>query len=105
MQFFFTDIFKKEVKQHAQNNKNLRNRIDECILDFKEHFLDSRYYRKPLKGYEKEDIHELSVGGDPRIFIQIFKKEDECYFLNFGTHASLELKSKKRLRIDLVRKR
>lgn len=105
MKFIFTDIFRDELKKHVQNKPNMKIRVNECISDFQAKLFDSRYYRKSLKGYETEDVHELQVGGDPRIFIQLFRKDDECYFLNFWTHSSLELSSKKRLKINLIRKR
>lgn len=83
MKFIVTETFLAEVRKFAQNKPNLKARIEDCMLDFQERLFDSKYYRKPLKGYEKEDVHELQVGGDPRIFIQFCRKNDECYYLNF----------------------
>ena len=100
MRFIITQSFQRAVKQHTQNKPNLKKRIEECIFDFQEKLFESKYYRKPLKGFVGEDVHELQVGGDPRIFIQFFRKDDECYFLNYGTHASLELTSSKKLQIN-----
>ena len=62
MRFIYTDQFRKEVKKYAQNKPNLKERVDICIIDFEEKLFNSVYYRKPLKGFTKDDIHELQVG-------------------------------------------
>ncbi len=104
MKFIVTDTFLAEVRKFTQNKPNLKTRIEDCMLDFQEHLFNSKYYRKPLKWYEKEDVHELQVGGDPRIFIQFYQKDKECYYLNFWTHSSLELSGRKKLKIRLHKK-
>ena len=83
MKFIVTNTFISEVRSLTQNKPNLKVRVEDCMIDFQEQLFDSKYYRKPLKGYEKEDVHELQIGGDARIFIQFYRKDDECYYLNF----------------------
>lgn len=103
MEHIFTKTFKSELKKYTQNKQGLKTRAEECISDFIDHLFDSQYYRKPLKWYPKDDVHELQVGWDARIIIQFFRKDDMCYYLNFGTHASLNLKSDKKLRIRKIK--
>lgn len=108
--FEFTKIFKKEVLNYVQNYPSLKDKIDDCILDFEENLFLSKYYRKPLKNWEFKnfDIHELQVGWDFRIIIQIkisLNKDGTytCYFINFWTHSSLNLIGNKKLKINPMR--
>ncbi len=108
--FEFTKIFKKEVLNYVQNYPSLKDKIDDCILDFEENLFLSKYYRKPLKNWEFNnfDIHELQVGWDFRIIIQIkisLNKDGTytCYFINFWTHSSLNLIGNKKLKINPMR--
>ncbi len=82
MKFEFTKIFLKQFQSLAQNKPNLDERVTDVIEDFKKNIFNSEYYRHPLSGY-KEDIHELSCGGDYRIVIQLIKEKDTWYFINF----------------------
>lgn len=54
-------IFKNKFKRNSINlirwNIKLRDKINECILDFSKNMFNSSYYRKPLKNLWK-DIHE-----------------------------------------------
>jgi hypothetical protein len=61
--FEFTKIFKKEVLNHTQNYSSLKEKINDCILDFQENKFLSKYYRKPLKNgeFKSFDIHELQI--------------------------------------------
>lgn len=107
--FEFTKVFKKEVKNYVENYASLKNKIDECIIDFQENLFLSKYYRKPLKNwtYKNFDIHELQVGWDFRIIIQLkisLNKDGSytCYFINFWTHSSLNLTGNKKLKIHPI---
>ncbi|MDD4152082.1 MAG: hypothetical protein PHR68_05690 [Candidatus Gracilibacteria bacterium] len=108
--FEFTKTFKKEVKNYVENSPSLKDKINVCILDFQENLFLSEYYRKPLKNgtYKNFDIHELQVGGDFRIIIQIKISVNKdgtytCYFINFGSHSSLNLVGNKKLKINPIR--
>ena len=107
--FEFTKVFKKEVKIFVENNENLKLKVNSCIKDFQENLFLSKYYRKPLKNgeFKNFDIHELQIGWDFRVIIQIkisLNKDGSytCYFINFWTHSSLNLVWNKRLKINPV---
>lgn len=107
--FEFTKIFKKEVWTYSQNYPALKDKINNCILDFEKNLFLSKYYRKPLKNWEFKnyDIHELQIGWDFRIIIQIkisLNKDGSytCYFINFWSHSSLNLVWNKKLKINPV---
>jgi len=107
--FEFTKIFKKEVLNYTQNYPILKDKINDCILDFQDNKFLSKSYRKPLKNgeFKNFDIHELQVGWDFRIIIQIkisINKDGSytCYFINFWTHSSLNLMWNKKLKINPV---
>jgi hypothetical protein len=61
--FEFTKIFKKEILNYSENYPALKEKINECILDFQENKFLSKYYRKPLKNgeFKNFDIHELQI--------------------------------------------
>ena len=108
--FELTKNFKKEVKNFVQNNSSLEDKIYDCILDFEKNLFSSKYYRKPIKNWEfkKFDIHELQVGWDYRIIIQIKISLNKdwsytCYFINFWNHSALNLSSNKKLKINPIR--
>ncbi|MDD3144596.1 MAG: hypothetical protein PHV23_00635 [Candidatus Gracilibacteria bacterium] len=108
--FELTKNFKKEVRDFVQNNSSLEDKIYDCILDFEKNLYLSKYYRKPLKNgeFKKFNLHELQIGGDFRIIIQIkisINKDGSytCYFINFGTHSSLNLVGNKKLKINPIR--
>lgn len=108
--FDLTKNFKKEVKNFVQNYSSLEDKIYNCILDFEQNLFLSKYYRKPLKNgaFKNFDIHELQIGWDFRIIIQIkisLNKDGTytCYFINFWTHSSLNLVGNKKLKINPIR--
>lgn len=107
--FEFTKNFKKEVESFVENNENLKIKVNTCIKDFQINKFESIYYRKPLKNWEFKnyDIHELQIGWDFRIIIQIkisLNKDGSytCYFINFWTHSSLNLVWNKKLKINPI---
>jgi hypothetical protein len=98
--FEYTKIFKEEINKFSQNMPWLKDKINNCIIDFTKNKFKSLYYRKPLKNWEfkKYNLHELELWWDYRIIIQIVW--NTCYFLNFWTHSSLNLSSNKKLKIN-----
>lgn len=108
--FEFTKNFKKEVKSFVESNENLKIKVNTCVKDFQINKFNSIYYRKPLKNgeFKNLDIHELQIGWDFRIIIQIkisLNKDGTytCYFINFWTHSSLNLIGNKKLKINPIR--
>ena len=97
MRVIFHKRFKKSVKNIATNNNKLKIKIEDCIEDVIKNLFKSKYYRKPLKWLK--NIHELQIGGDIRIIIEISLIEWELIFLNIGTYSSLELTSTKKTKI------
>ena len=95
-------IFKAKFKKNSQNlvrwNIKLKDKINNCIIDFSKNIFKSKYYRKPLKNLWK-NIHELEIWWDIRILIELLIIEDKCYFLNIWTHSSLNLVWNKRVKI------
>ena len=95
MQLVFKKRFQKSLKKLLQNKPNLKKRVAACLYDFEVNGFSADSYRKPLKGLGL-NIHELEVGGDIRILVEVLIIEDKAYLLNIGTHSSLELSSSKK---------
>ncbi len=98
MELIFKSKFKKNSQKLVRWNIKLKEKITFCINDFSSHVFHSKYYRKPLKNLWT-NIHELQIGGDIRIIIELLIVEDKCYFLNIGTHTSLNLTWNKKVKI------
>jgi mRNA-degrading endonuclease YafQ of YafQ-DinJ toxin-antitoxin module len=95
-------IFKSKFKRNSQTlvrwNIKLKEKIENCIIDFSENILNSKFYRKPLKNLWK-NIHELEIWWDIRILIELLIIEEKCYFLNIWTHSSLNLVWNKKVKL------
>lgn len=95
-------IFKSKFKKNSQNlvrwNFKLKEKIEDCVIDFSQNLFKSIFYRKPLKNLWK-NIHELEIWWDIRILIELLIIEDKCYFLNIWTHSSLNLTWNKKVKI------
>lgn len=107
--FELTKTFRKEVLKFTKNDDDLAIKIKLCVKDFTINKFESIYYRKPLKNgeFKNFDIHELQIGWDFRIIIQIkisLNKDGTytCYFINFWSHSSLNLVWNKKLKINPV---
>ena len=87
MKYILSKPFIKNAKLRAQSRPKLKDKIEDCILDFLQNVFDSKYYRKKLVWYI--DIHELEIWWDIRIFVQIVIIEDIIKFLNIWTHSQL----------------
>lgn len=98
MELKFKNTFKKNVKKLVSWKKNLKNKVDEVILDFVKNLFLSKFYRKPLKNLWK-NIHELEIWWDVRILVEVLVVDDLIIFLNIWTHSSLELSSSKKIKI------
>jgi len=98
MELIFKSKFRKNSQKLVRWNAKLKEKIEYCIIDFWYKLFDSKYYRKPLKNLWT-NIHELQIGGDIRIIIELLIIDDKCYFLNIGTHASLNLTWNKKVKI------
>jgi len=98
MELIFKSKFKKNSQKLIRWNAKLKEKINECILDFANNLFSSKFYRKPLKNLW-ENIHELEIGGDIRILIELLIIESKCYFLNIWTHSSLNLVWNKKIKI------
>ena len=81
MELKFKKLFQKNAKKLVQGNEKLQEKINHAIIDFATHLFDSQFYRKPLRGVGK-DIHELQIGGDIRIIIEVILIHDTIIFLN-----------------------
>jgi len=98
MILIFTKKFNKNRTKLFWNNKIINDKIAQVIIEFSEDKFNAKCYRKALKNIWK-NIHELQVWWDIRILIQLIIEKDKCYFLNFGTHSSLELTWNKRVKL------
>ena len=109
IEFEFTKTFKEEVNKFVQNKKSLKDRVNVAIIDFCKNNFDSVYYWKPLNNWDYRwlKLHELELWWDYRIIVQIIEESDiyKCYFINFWSHSSLNLKSNKQLKINPVYKK
>jgi len=86
MEIIFSKAFKKQAKTLVQNRKNLKEKINECIIDFSKKGRKSMFYRKKLKG-SLSCFEELQIGGDLRILISIRIEHDQVVFEKIGTHS------------------
>ncbi len=90
MEIIFSRRFKKQAKKIIENRKNFKNKINECIIDFSTKIRKSKYYRKKMSG-NWNGYEELQIGGDIRIIIKIYIKNNSTIFEQIGTHSSLDL--------------
>lgn len=81
MELKFKKLFQKNAQKLVMSNQKLRDKIDDMIIDFSKHLFASSYYRKSLKGIGN-NIHELQIGGDIRVIIEIIIRDDVIVFLN-----------------------
>ncbi|PCI25620.1 hypothetical protein COB57_00135 [Candidatus Peregrinibacteria bacterium] len=86
MEIIFSKTFKKQAIKLIQNRKNLKEKINECIIDFAQNIRSSRFYRKRLKGNLK-NFEELQIGGDLRILIRMSIQDQMTVFEQIGTHS------------------
>jgi len=98
MELKFKKLFVKNAKKLVIWNKKLEEKINNLIYDFSIFLFDSKYYRKQLKNVWV-NIHELQMWWDIRIIVEIVIIKDMIIFLNIWTHSSLELSSKKKIKI------
>lgn len=98
MELVFKKLFKKNAVKLVRWNKKLESKINNAIFDFSKNLFDSDYYRKPIKVW-KENIHELQIGWDIRIIVEVLVFDDKIIFLNIWTHSSLELSSNKKIKL------
>lgn len=87
MKYILSKPFIKNARIRVESRPKLKDKIEDCILDFSENVFNSKYYRKRLIWYT--DIHELEIWWDLRIFVQIIIIEDMIKFLNIWTHSQL----------------
>ena len=92
------DIWVIQTSWKNDKDSKLKEKINICIIDFSKNIFNSSYYRKPLKNLWK-NIHELEIGWDIRILIELIIIEYKCYFLNIWTHSSLNLVWNKRVKL------
>lgn len=90
MEIIYSRRFKKQVKKLIENKKNLKNKVENCIIDFSENIRESRYYRKKMTGNWSR-YEELQIGGDIRIIIKIYITKNSTIFEQICTHSSLDL--------------
>ena len=98
MELIFKSKFKKNSHSLVRWNIKLKEKIEMCIIDFSQNIFNSSYYRKPLRNLWK-NIHELEIGWDIRILIELIIIENKCYFLNIWTHSSLNLVWNKKVQL------
>lgn len=98
MRFIYTPTFEKQFSDLVSNKSTLEDKVYNIMLDFENKLFESNFYRKPLTWYK--DIHELEVWWDIRIIVQFFMKDNVCYWLNIGTHATLQLGKGKKTKIN-----
>ncbi len=84
----FSKKFIKEAKKITENNKNLKAKINFCIIDFSKNGRNAASYRKKLKG-NLRPLEELKISGDIRIFIEIDEEKNIVVLERIGTHSQL----------------
>ncbi|MDD2871633.1 MAG: hypothetical protein PHS49_06630 [Candidatus Gracilibacteria bacterium] len=98
MELIFKKLFKKNSLKLIRGNVKLKEKINLVIYDFSINLFKSIYYRKQLKNIGN-NIHELQIGGDIRIIVEVIVLDNVIIFLNIGTHSSLELSSDKKIKL------
>ncbi len=88
MEIIFSKKFQKQAKKIIENKTNLKNKINEVIIDFAQQFRKSKYWRKKLSG-NLFGFEELQVGGDIRIIIRVRISKEQVVFEQIGTHSEL----------------
>lgn len=90
--------FERSYKKILAQYPKLKEKIQDMIRDFSENVYDSQYFRKNFS-YKGRIITELQFWGDWRCLCEVIVIEDKIYLLNIGSHSSLELSSRKRVRL------
>lgn len=98
MELKFKKLFKKNSQKLVLWRNKMKEKINEVIFDFAENLFNSKFYRKNLKNLWK-NIHELEIWWDVRIIVEVLVLDDVIYFLNIGTHSSLNLVWNKKVKI------
>ncbi|MCD5382502.1 hypothetical protein LR002_00010, partial [Candidatus Gracilibacteria bacterium] len=68
--------------------KNLKSKINLCIIDFQKNVRKSVFYRKKLTG-NLIGFEELQIGGDIRILIKIRIEKGKTVFEQNGIYSEL----------------
>ena len=87
MKYILAKPFIKNARIWIESRPRLKDKIENCVIDFSEKVFESKYYRKKILWYK--DIHELEIWWDLRFFVQIIIIEDMIKFLNIWTHSQL----------------
>jgi len=90
--------FKKSLKKILAQYPHLEDKILDMLDDFREKLYDSIYFRKKFK-VGKIEVTELQFWGDWRCLCEVVVIEDKIYLLNIWSHSSLELSSRKRVKL------
>lgn len=88
MEIILSKTFQKQARKLVENKKNLKAKINDCIIDYSKFFKKSKYYRKPLK-WNWIGFDELEIWWDIRIIIKIRITEDQTVFEQIWTHSQL----------------
>ena len=78
--------FKKQAQKIVKNKPKLKQKINDCIIDFSKNLERSKYYRKKLKG-NYWGYQELQIGGDLRVWVRISSERKLIAFEEIVTHA------------------
>lgn len=98
MKIKYSKKFKKSFKNIISQYPSLEEKIWIVIIDFDEKLYDSMYFRKNFS-YLNRKITELEFWWDWRILLELIIIDNEIRLLNIWSHSSLELSSKKKLKI------
>ena len=88
MEIIFSKKFQKQAKKIIENKKNLKEKINFCIIDFQKNVRKSSFYRKKLT-WNWIWFEELQIWWDIRIIIKIRIEKDKTVFEQIWTHSEL----------------
>ena len=88
MEIIFSRKFKKQAKKLVENRKNLKEKINLCIIDFQKYWRKSQFYIKKLT-WNWIWFEELQIWWDIRIIIKVRIKEWKAVFEQIWTHSEL----------------
>ena len=98
MKIVYSKKFKKSLKRILSQYPFLENKVFDMIDDFNKELFESKFFRKRFY-YKWREISELEFWWDWRMLCEVIIIDDTIYLLNIWSHSSLELSSKKKLRI------
>ena len=86
MEIIVSKSFKKQAKRIVKNKPKLKEKINDCIIDFAKNLKSSKYYRKKLKG-NYYGYEELQIGGDISVIARVSNERNLIVFEKIGTHS------------------